>query len=101
MEELCHASTARKRAMKLVGRSDAKHSVDESPCYNSFRAPVAQLDRASGYEPEGRMFESCRAHHLISFLQLTTTTSTFGARVGRQSLLDRNGRLRCRQIASA
>jgi hypothetical protein len=26
-------------------------------------APVAQLDRASGYEPEGRMFESCRAHH--------------------------------------
>jgi hypothetical protein len=27
------------------------------------RAPVAQLDRASGYEPEGRMFESCRAHH--------------------------------------
>ena len=27
-------------------------------------APVAQLDRASGYEPEGRMFESCRAHHI-------------------------------------
>ena len=25
-------------------------------------APVAQLDRASGYEPEGRTFESCRAH---------------------------------------
>ena len=29
-----------------------------SPC-----APVAQLDRASGYEPEGREFESLRAHH--------------------------------------
>src|SRR6185437_9910728 len=29
-------------------------------------APVAQLDRASGYEPEGRMFESCRAHHLLT-----------------------------------
>ena len=28
-------------------------------------APVAQLDRASGYEPEGRRFESCRAHHKI------------------------------------
>ena len=28
------------------------------------RAPVAQLDRASGYEPEGRMFESCRSNHL-------------------------------------
>src|ERR1051326_5569148 len=27
-------------------------------------APVAQLDRASGYEPEGRVFESPRAHHL-------------------------------------
>ena len=26
-------------------------------------APVAQLDRASGYEPEGRVFESLRAHH--------------------------------------
>ena len=33
----------------------------------SFRgcAPVAQLDRASGYEPEGRGFESLRAHHRI------------------------------------
>ena len=28
-------------------------------------APVAQLDRASGYEPEGREFESPRAHHLF------------------------------------
>jgi hypothetical protein len=28
------------------------------------QAPVAQLDRASGYEPEGRLFESARAHHL-------------------------------------
>ena len=25
-------------------------------------APVAQLDRAFGYEPKGRTFESCRAH---------------------------------------
>jgi hypothetical protein len=29
-------------------------------------APVAQLDRASGYEPEGREFESPRAHHFNS-----------------------------------
>jgi hypothetical protein len=28
-------------------------------------APVAQLDRASGYEPEGREFESPRARHLV------------------------------------
>jgi hypothetical protein len=27
-------------------------------------APLAQLDRASGYEPEGREFESLRARHL-------------------------------------
>ncbi len=27
-------------------------------------APVAQLDRAFGYEPKGREFESLRAHHL-------------------------------------
>ena len=27
-------------------------------------APIAQLDRVSGYEPEGRGFESCLAHHI-------------------------------------
>lgn len=26
-------------------------------------APVAQLDRVSGFEPEGRRFESCRVYH--------------------------------------
>ena len=26
-------------------------------------APVAQLDRATGYEPVGREFDSLRAHH--------------------------------------
>jgi hypothetical protein len=26
-------------------------------------APLAQLDRASGYEPGGRRFKSCRARH--------------------------------------
>jgi hypothetical protein len=30
--------------------------------YPSENAPVAQLDRASDYESEGRMFESCRVH---------------------------------------
>jgi hypothetical protein len=29
-------------------------------------APLAQLDRASGYEPEGREFESLRARHFES-----------------------------------
>jgi len=32
------------------------------------QAPVAQLDRASGYEPEGRVFESPRAHHKTKHL---------------------------------
>src|SRR5437588_12321000 len=33
-------------------------------CY----APLAQLDRASDYESEGREFESLRARHLINHL---------------------------------
>ena len=33
--------------------------------YRKDRAPLAQLDRASGYEPEGREFESLRARHKI------------------------------------
>src|SRR5271155_16172 len=32
-------------------------------CTSLFCAPVAQLDRAFGYEPKGREFESLRAHH--------------------------------------
>ena len=27
--------------------------------------PVAQLDRVTGYEPVGRRFDPCRAHHYI------------------------------------
>ena len=35
-------------------------------------APVAQLDRVSGYEPEGRRFESFRAHHFSQLNQVVT-----------------------------
>ncbi len=35
------------------------------PCRYHGRAPVAQLDRASDYESEGRTFESFRARHLF------------------------------------
>ena len=31
-------------------------------CIIAVRAPVAQLDRATGFEPVGRVFESPRAH---------------------------------------
>jgi hypothetical protein len=40
-------------------------------------APVAQLDRASGYEPEGREFESPRAHHFFKI--------TYSNRLARSS----------------
>ncbi len=33
-----------------------------------FTAPVAQLDRAFGFEPKGREFESLRAHHFTANL---------------------------------
>ena len=36
--------------------------IDWPRCF----APLAQLDRASGYEPEGREFESLRARHLFT-----------------------------------
>ena len=35
-----------------------------------FSAPVAQLDRAFGFEPKGREFESLRAHHSSVFALL-------------------------------
>ena len=38
------------------------------PLLLSKSAPLAQLDRASGYEPEGREFESLRARHKIKDL---------------------------------
>ena len=46
-----------------AGRRGDRHRIGRK-CYNlGFAAPLAQLDRASGYEPGGRMFESCWAHH--------------------------------------
>src|SRR4029077_4374252 len=52
---------ARKKMSKLL---TLKHIDD---------APVAQLDRASGYEPEGREFESPRAHHFLLHFHLVTS----------------------------
>src|SRR5271168_4578196 len=57
------------------------------------RAPVAQLDRASGYEPEGREFESPRARHLIrvgSPLQQIEVHSTSEIRAARWAKQDMN-----------
>jgi hypothetical protein len=41
-------------------------------------APLAQLDRASGYEPEGREFESLRAHHFFTQLRAIFDPSLWG-----------------------
>lgn len=38
----------------------------QSNCIIVSFAPVAQLDRVSGFEPGGREFESLRARHFIS-----------------------------------
>src|ERR1035441_6908012 len=46
--------------------------TEPRPC-----APLAQLDRASGYEPEGREFESLRAHHLFRSCRLRGRTIYF------------------------
>src|SRR5712671_1982694 len=39
-------------------------------------APVAQLDRASGFEPEGREFESLRARYFLCSLSSTPPVDT-------------------------
>jgi hypothetical protein len=41
--------------------------------------PVAQLDRANGYEPLGREFESLRAHHRFSTVELKLASRDLGA----------------------
>ena len=43
--------------------------------YFFFRALVAQLDRASGYEPEGRGFDSLPARQNISLQKLQSKFS--------------------------
>jgi hypothetical protein len=39
--------------------------------FTALRAPVAQLDRAFGYEPKGREFESLRARHFFPRFSFT------------------------------
>ena len=44
-------------------RLDENRPTRSRDAASDLNAPLAQLDRASGYEPGGRKFESCRAHH--------------------------------------
>ena len=60
---------------QVLGSPSAQVEAPARVCYNfyievSLGAPLAQLDRASGYEPEGREFESLRARHFNPFLSL-------------------------------
>ena len=59
-ERIARAPGRAPRGRATIYRTDRCARLDVS---FSLQAPLAQLDRASGYEPEGRMFESCRAHH--------------------------------------
>ena len=52
--------TVRNSAIKLNLCLTAKANICK---IRHLSAPVAQLDRVSGYEPEGREFESLRARH--------------------------------------
>ena len=58
-----------------VGKDQALEAMGNSACsglpvFGLQSAPVAQLDRAPGYEPGGREFESLRARQLIKNLSL-------------------------------
>ena len=84
------AHVGRSRPASEPVRSFGQHGIvagKEKPCgsralrvgrfwYNAYSgsqgAPLAQLDRASGYEPEGREFESLRARHSVVRLPLLT-----------------------------
>ena len=64
---------------KLAGLT---HSV--KPKQVNKLAPLAQLDRASGYGPEGQGFEFSAAHHFTRFLSIYLGNRVFfcGCRAG-------------------
>ena len=64
-----------RKVFRLSGAFATRFAAGGDFRYNSYAsfaaeaaksAPLAQLDRASGYEPEGREFESLRAHHFLT-----------------------------------
>src|SRR6266446_1455759 len=54
-----------------VGASEPPLAAHEPLCYRGlpYFAPVAQLDRASGFEPAGRVFDSPRARFVGRYLR--------------------------------
>ena len=55
------------RALIAIRESPSFTEGDDVKPRCAFAAPVAQLDRASGFEPEGREFESLRARQSINY----------------------------------
>jgi hypothetical protein len=55
----------------LRGRRGASIAI-----YSNIRAPVAQLDRVTGFEPVGREFESLRAHQTLPSGSIASYLST-------------------------
>src|SRR5579864_3458549 len=65
--------------------------------YSCNLAPLAQLDRASGYEPEGREFESLRAHHPLKHLSFGGAIGATG-NFGHDGHVETKPRLLCRRL---
>ncbi len=68
---LIKASAAHRAALEIRYNRDRHRN-------QSSIAPLAQLDRASGYEPEGREFESLRARHCFVVLPENSQPSLLG-----------------------
>ena len=49
-------------------------------------APVAQLDRATGYEPVGRAFESLRVHHKLPIYIVSIANDGFHSGDGARTV---------------
>jgi hypothetical protein len=62
------------------------------------RAPLAQLDRASGYEPGGRKFESCRARQSSQRLTLASRIRVLDAHQLRGHLAGHASVVRPRRV---
>src|SRR2546426_12502403 len=71
-------------ALLLPGRAAAKYAIPQP-------APIAQLDRASDYESEGRVFESPWAHSRRSVVRQSLQPSQELADLRASSLSPRLG----------
>ena len=121
---LCSSQDPRARPTGILGRAPSSTAFHlclrtaplETACYHSrfgiwtepfvvmftSCAPLAQLDRASGYEPGGRRFESCRARQFSPSPERGASRHTdTGLRLGREALGDRSSAARAVHAAGA